>query len=287
MYDVALSVLACLRAGTDIHIAWIASDQRPDGSETLALTPGGGQIGSLMDGILNETITHAIASMGDAGRIADVSLGPAEALISGLPEGSELEIAIVPGAAVATDVWESLANREPVTIVFRRDGEKITHAERAADGTAPETSDTVLICRYQPEPRMLIVGAGPITDALEEGFELAGWRSTVVSAPGEASGIATTLSRIDGVVVMGHDVEISGRALQAAIESNAGYIGSLGSRRMQELRQEWLAYRGVDWDQRIRGPAGLPIGASTPGEIAISIVAEAIAAAHFGELSDE
>ncbi len=84
------------------------------------------------------------------------------------------------------------------------------------------------------------------------------------------------LSPIDGVVVMGHDVEGSSRALQAAIASSAGYIGSLGSAKMQQQRREWLAYRDVAWDERIHGPAGLPIGAEAPGEIAVSIAAEAI-----------
>ncbi len=62
-----------------------------------------------------------------------------------------------------------------------------------------------------------------------------------------------TLSPIDAVVVMGHDVETAGRALQGALESNVGYIGSIGSPRMQELRNQWLAYRGVAWDDRVRG----------------------------------
>ena len=98
--------------------------------------------------------------------------------------------------------------------------------------------------------------------------------------------MAATLSAVDGFIVMGHDVESSGRALQAAIGSKAGYIGSVGSKAMQELREEWLAYRGVAWSHRVHGPAGLPIGASNPGEIAISIVAEAMASLHLDNLSN-
>ena len=86
-----------------------------------------------------------------------------------------------------------------------------------------------------------------------------------------------TLSAIDAVVVLGHDVEAAGRGLEAAVKSNAGYIASVGSPRMQELREDWLSYRGVGWDDRIRGPAGFDIGADTPQEIALSIAAEAVA----------
>jgi xanthine dehydrogenase accessory factor len=78
------------------------------------------------------------------------------------------------------------------------------------------------------------------------------------------------------VVVAAHDLELAGPALLAALESEAGYIGSVGSRRMQENRADWLAYRGVSDLSRVHGPAGLDIGAETPGEIAVSVLAEAI-----------
>ena len=46
---------------------------------------------------------------------------------------------------------------------------------------------------------------------------------------------------------------------------------------MQELRRQWIEYRGASWDDRVHGPAGISIGASNPEEIAISVVAEAVA----------
>jgi len=63
----------------------------------------------------------------------------------------------------------------------------------------------------------------------------------------------------------------------AALDSEAGYIGALGARRMQENRADWLAYRGVTDLTRLHGPAGIDIGAETAAEIAVSILAEAIA----------
>ena len=61
-----------------------------------------------------------------------------------------------------------------------------------------------------------------------------------------------------------------------ALASEVGYIGALGSRRMQQARADWLAYRGITDLDRIHGPAGLDIGAETPAEIAVAILAEAL-----------
>jgi len=76
---------------------------------------------------------------------------------------------------------------------------------------------------------------------------------------------------------MGHDVESSSRALASALESRAGYIGALGSMKMQESRADWLAFREITDLSRVHGPAGINIGAKTPGEIALSVLAEAVA----------
>jgi xanthine dehydrogenase accessory factor len=85
------------------------------------------------------------------------------------------------------------------------------------------------------------------------------------------------LSGHDKVVIAAHDLELAGAGLQAALSSNCGYIGSVGSNKMQADRADWLAYRGTTDLDRIHGPAGLDIGAGSPGEVAVAIVAEAIA----------
>jgi xanthine dehydrogenase accessory factor len=80
-------------------------------------------------------------------------------------------------------------------------------------------------------------------------------------------------------VVLSHDRAVDGPALAAALASDVGYVGALGSRRTQAARREWLTDHDVAGDdqQRIHGPAGLDIDAHTPGEIAVSIVAEILA----------
>ncbi|MEA2322576.1 MAG: xanthine dehydrogenase accessory factor [Solirubrobacteraceae bacterium] len=83
----------------------------------------------------------------------------------------------------------------------------------------------------------------------------------------------------DVVLVFTHDSKFDEPALMAALETNAGYIGALGSRQTQEDRTARLRALGVDDDAlaRISAPCGLDIGARTPAETAISILAEVIA----------
>lgn len=278
MYDVALSVLSCLRAHTAVHAAWIVAGVESGATESVAITPGGGRIGSLLGGALDHALTEALPGLGETGGLVDLSLGPVESLLTGLPEGTVVTIAIAPGSALPLELWETLAERRPVSFACNLEGRSFTGVEILDDhdAVAALTADR-LTCVLVPIPRAVIVGGGPIADALEQGFALIGWHPTSMAEVGAAAGVMATLSQIDAIVVMGHDVELSGRALQGAIESGAGYIASIGSIKMQELRQEWLAFRGVKWDDRVHGPAGLPIGASTPGEIAVSIVAEAVA----------
>ena len=80
------------------------------------------------------------------------------------------------------------------------------------------------------------------------------------------------------MVATPHDPNIDARALAAALETPAFYIGALGSRTTHERRLRSLRERGVPADAlgRVRAPIGLDIGARTPGEIAVAIVAELI-----------
>jgi xanthine dehydrogenase accessory factor len=85
------------------------------------------------------------------------------------------------------------------------------------------------------------------------------------------------LAPLDKLVVISHDVDFAGPVLAAALDTAVGYIGALGPRRIQQARADWLAYRGITDLARIHGPAGLDVGATTPPEIAVSILAEAMA----------
>jgi len=95
--------------------------------------------------------------------------------------------------------------------------------------------------------------------------------------PGEALA-RMGIDRRTAVVALTHDPKLDDPALVAALRSPAFYVGALGSRKTQAARRERLRAEGIgeaDLD-RVDGPVGLPIGAVSPGEIAVSILAQLV-----------
>ena len=81
------------------------------------------------------------------------------------------------------------------------------------------------------------------------------------------------------VVVLTHDDKFDVPAIKGALETDAFYVGALGSRRNQERRRERLLEAGVSEEEltRVAGPCGLDIGAETPAETALAILGEILA----------
>ena len=126
------------------------------------------------------------------------------------------------------------------------------------------------------ERRLLVVGDGPVTDALVEIAAVLGWSTTVAGTTAE---VDAALPTADAVVVTSHHEELDGPAIAAALTAAPAYLGAMGSRRTQARRRQWLLHHGVpepDLD-RLHAPAGLDIGADAPPEIALSILAELVA----------
>ena len=145
-----------------------------------------------------------------------------------------------------------------------------------------------------PSPRLMIIGAVHIAQALSVMAGLSGYDVTVIDPrasfatqarfpdirvvvgwPDEVLG-ELGVDRQTAIVTLTHDAKIDDRALKAAVHSEAFYVGALGSRRTQAKRFERLRAAGVEESAlaRVHGPVGLNIGALTPGEIAISILAQ-------------
>ena len=158
----------------------------------------------------------------------------------------------------------------------------------------------VFIHVHNPPFRLIIVGAVHIAQPLARMALLAGYAVTVVDPRGafataerfagvaESQGFSVSqewpdaaLTALDpdlrtAVVTLTHDPKLDDPALTVALRSDAFYIGSLGSRRTHGKRRERLAELGIGDAAfaRIHGPIGLDIGALSPAEIAVSIMAE-------------
>jgi xanthine dehydrogenase accessory factor len=137
--------------------------------------------------------------------------------------------------------------------------------------------------------RLVVVGDGPVAEVLVPMAELLGWTADQAVTLAEAR---AALPGCTAVVVTSHDEQVDAPALAQAIEERPAYLGSMGSRRTQARRREWLLAHGVTEAElaAVRGPAGLDIGADVPAEIAVSILAELVAtvrgATVVGSISD-
>jgi xanthine dehydrogenase accessory factor len=296
MYDIAISVAACLRAGTRVDVAWAVETRgfsTRDHTEALMLTPGGGRVGSVMSGSLNDQLA-GLARTASGGRIVDLQVGEVDALVAGLSCGGDARCLLVPAAELPAELWERLAAREPICLITRLDGDTVAETTvygadtvadagedtarlfaRATSATAV-AGDTVTTVLW-PVPKLVVIGAGAIAEALTANAALLGWNTQTMTDADAAGPVLAELAGLDNVVVISHDAELAGRALMAVLSGGAGYIGALGSRRTQQARANWLAEHGVTDLDRIHGPAGLDLGANTPAEIAVSIIAEALA----------
>ena len=151
---------------------------------------------------------------------------------------------------------------------------------------------------FGPPPRLIVVGAVDTSEALCAAAKRVGWRTICVDARAQYATPERVPSadelivewpdaafeqirpdRDTAIVVLTHDDKFDIPALAVALRSEAFYVGALGSRRAQAMRRERLLEVGVTKAQldRLRGPAGLDIGAETPAETAVSILGEALA----------
>lgn len=292
MFDIALSVNACVRSKTRADIAWIVTPN--SSAQAIALTPGGGRIGSMFDGAFDGALIDFVNRKLPTGRLLDVAINDFEATISGLQAGTLAKFLVVPAEHFDPDTWPALIDRVPIAVVTHITEDEVTRVDvfdESTIGTAdPETAELFskgnsavsvqadrIITVLFPITRLVIAGQGPIADAIANLGSTLGWNVSVVNRNDLAIGLLASLSPLDVAIIMGHEVEMSSRNLGGALEGDAGYIGALGSAKMQQDRADWLAYQEVTDLSRVHGPAGIDIGASTPAEIAISVLAQAIA----------
>jgi xanthine dehydrogenase accessory factor len=175
--------------------------------------------------------------------------------------------------------------------------EELMWAERSEQREAGEV--TLFVDVTAPAPRLVVFGAVDYAAALCRLARAAGWRpyvcdprsqfatrerfpdaeEVIAAWPDEAFARVGGIDRATYIAVLTHDPKLDDAALTLALRSEAPYVGAMGSRRAQAQRRERLLAAGLDEEllDRVAAPIGLDLGAVTPEETALSIMAEVVA----------
>ena len=297
------------------------SAPRPIGS-VLAINDQGAFVGSVSGGCIEgEVATQALGLMRNGGfRNLDFAVSDEQASGAGLACGGKVTVhvfALTPKKAAVLEqlVEETGKKTEAALIIDLASGDT---SIAMADDKQPEIADllqkghcTILhetsecpmfVRPFLPALRLLIIGAVHVAQDLSILAKQTGFDVTLIDPrdtwatedrfpgfiidrrmPGEAL-IDLSPDQRTAVVALCHDPKLDDPALVEALRSRAFYIGALGGRKNHAGRLNRLAEYGFDEQAlaRISGPIGLHIGAATPAEIAVSILAEMIKTLRLG-----
>jgi xanthine dehydrogenase accessory factor len=294
------------------------SAPRPVGSKLL-INEKGEMVGSVSGGCVESAVALEAATVIASGTPILLHYGfiADQAFEVGLPCGGEIDVFVEPSpfdaldADVASDgsILFTVLDGPEIgrKLLVGPDGVIAGDLPGALGELAPSVrrsgvlswrGQRVFVEGFRSSPRLVIVGASDIAEALAALVSTMGWRTICVDARAASATCARVPSADEllvdwpdqalyaldadeatAVIVLVHDEKFVVPALVAALESPAFYVGVLGSRRAQAVWRSQLVAAGVSEEglARIHGPAGLDIGAATPTEIAVSIVAELLA----------
>jgi xanthine dehydrogenase accessory factor len=270
MFEIADRLLAAVDAGRTLVVATAVhiDGSAPRTVGTSMAWDGAAVIGSIAGGCVEGAVVE----------VADRVLrsGTAETVEFGVDDDTAMSVGLTCGGAIRVHV-------QPFSVELQ---------QALREGTSVD------VCGYVDRPElercMIILGAMDFSAALAAAASAIGYRVTVVDPRAlfaTAERFATSeivvewpteyLARtaIDdrtAICVLSHDWRFDAEALAIALRSPAGYVGAMGSRVTDARRRASLDELGVD-HARLRSPIGLDLGASTPHETAVSILAEVLA----------
>ena len=293
-------------------VATRRSAPRPVGAK-LIVSEGGELAGSVSGGCVESEVVEAAREVlaGGEPRLLTFGISDDLALSVGLPCGGEIDVWVSEPDPQLLGLLGEIAKEEQRAVDFidLDDG-----TERLVpEGDNPVADDVIRAGHskvmelhgrrvfadvFGPPPRLLVYGAVDTADALCAAARGLGWHTIVADARARfatperlpnaheilVAWPEETLAQVQpdhttAVVVLTHDDKFDVPMLVGTLTTDAFYVGALGSRRNQERRRERLLEAGVDESalERVNGPAGLDIGAHSPPETAISILAEIMA----------
>ncbi|MBU7574502.1 MAG: XdhC family protein [Hydrogenophaga sp.] len=292
------------------------SSPRPVGS-VMALCETGAVVGSVSGGCIEDDLIYRYSrahgavqgSTAPPGITHEIPTGPPERVkygVSadeahrfGLPCGGTLEL-VLEFNPDATSLDELVRTLTAGHLVERRTELATGRVElRAADTPAALADENGWLSNtFGPEYRMLLIGAGQLTEylatmALFNGFAVtvcdpreeyrSAWAVPGVTIVTEMPDDVVREFRVDRrscVIALTHDPKLDDLALLEALETDAFYVGAIGSRRNNEARHARMIEHFDQTEEslaRLRGPIGIYIGSKTPAEIAVSVMAEVLA----------
>ena len=283
------------------------SAPRPVGSQ-LVIDRDGAMEGSVSGGCVEgAVITEAMEAIEDGkSRLLDFGVSDDEAFAVGLACGGRIRVLVEPVGgvlpeALLAELVEARAKRRQIAYVvdLQSDSRRLAGREEFADRfrldrSGVEEDGRTFVAIHNPPLRMVVVGAVHIAQPLVMMARACGYDPTLIDPrpvfgseerftgypilddwPDEALE-AHGLDARTAVVTLTHDPKLDDPAIKVAIRSECFYLGCLGSKRTHAKRVERLVAEGFNEAEiaRIHAPVGLNIGALSPAEIAVSIMAQ-------------
>ncbi len=299
--EVLDGALSWLQSAQQVALATViktwGSSPRPPGS-LLAMNDAGQFVGSVSGGCVEESLLERYRAgelAGPAPTMIDFGVDRQEATRMGLPCGGRLEL-LIEQLSDPDSITQLLARLRSGELVARKvnlsSGEVSLHP---GDGvTEFQLSETTLVKTFGPAWQLLLIGDGQLARHLASMALHLDYRVTICD-PRDAFASSSPLADVHysrampdeavhglrnqaraAIVALAHDPRQDDLGLSVALESQAFYIGALGSKRSAQARHKRLASQGYSAEQiaRIHGPVGLHIGSKRPAEIALSILAQ-------------
>jgi xanthine dehydrogenase accessory factor len=300
---VLADALAWKHAAHDVTLVTVVetwgSAPRPPGA-LLAVRSDGVVSGSVSGGCVEDDLIARIKGGERTDKPSMIAYGvtKAEAARFGIPCGGSLRLVQEPliDAAWIAQILQRTAEHELVarTLTLSTGAVTLSPAQRsetfAFDGLTLKTS-------FGPKWRLLLIGAGQLSQAVAQMATMLDFEVLVCDPREEyaamlpAQGVTRVLGMPDdavrdlqpdahtAIVALTHDPKLDDMALMEALRSDAFYIGALGSQRNTATRKARLKehFELTDTElARLHGPVGLWLGAKTPAEIAVSIIAQIV-----------
>jgi xanthine dehydrogenase accessory factor len=273
------------------------SSPRPEGA-TMAIRSDGLVVGSVSGGCIEDDLIAAVREQGitrTSPEVVTYGISADEAHRFGLPCGGTIQLVVEP-LGPHSRMEELLAQAQRRVLTRRR--LQLDSGAVELSAAAPEDqlhmADGALITVHGPRLRMLIIGAGQLSQFLAQiavgleyqvtvcdpreeyrgSWSLAGVE--VVHAMPDDVVLDMKLDSRSAVIALTHDPKLDDLALMEALRTDAFYVGAIGSRINNARRRERLREFDLSEEQiaKLHGPIGIYIGSKTPYEIAVSILAE-------------